>query len=392
MLSPVCGVHLHGTVIKLFGLKDPRPNSMCGIGGYSGNFDPVLLERMNGSLRHRGPDGEGKVVFGEAGVGLCHRRLAIIDLSPSGAQPMEDGTGRAWISFNGEIYNYLELRRALEARGHRFRSKSDTEVLIRLYLEFGTDMLARLNGIFAFALWDAEKKQLFLARDQLGVKPLYYATPTPGFVFASEARALLHEPSLERAIDREALNPAQQSLTTRRPQELLRGIKRLEPGCAMVVRNGKIERSWRYYDLPQPGHSFFRSDAEAVEATRESVRQAVHRQMIADVPVAALLSGGLDSSGVVAFAKEVAPGGHIACFTAAMDSDAMREEGFVDDLPYARRVAQHLDVPLHEVPISSGDFLSAQDFLAQADFPIVDPAAFNTYFLAQAARRGGYKV
>ena len=178
---------------------------MCGIGGYSGRFDPELLGRMNAALAHRGPDDEGTLVLPEHGVGLAHRRLSIIDLSPRGHQPMWDATGTVAIVYNGEIYNYRELRRELVADGYAFQSDADTEVLLNLYLRDGDKMLEKLNGIFAFAIWDAGRRSLFVARDGLGVKPLYWAQTPSGFLFASEVRALLQSDEVPRDLDLDAM-------------------------------------------------------------------------------------------------------------------------------------------------------------------------------------------
>ena len=174
---------------------------MCGIAGFSGRFESELLVRMNERMAHRGPDDSGTLAIEAAGVGLAHRRLSIIDLSPRGHQPMWDAERKAVIVYNGELYNFRELRDELLADGFRFESDSDTEVLLNLYLRDGVDMLERLNGMFAFAIWDVEERRLFVARDQIGVKPLYFTTTDRGFLFASELKSLLAEPSVDRSID-----------------------------------------------------------------------------------------------------------------------------------------------------------------------------------------------
>ena len=365
---------------------------MCAIAGFSGAFEPALLQRMNTCMRHRGPDDEGATLADGGKIGLCHRRLSIIDLSPQGAQPMQIVGGNLWITFNGEIYNYKELRHELEASGHRFCSLSDTEVLLRLYQRYGVEMLPRLNGIFAFALWDNQKRELFLARDQLGVKPLYYACTTPGFLFASEIRALLEEPSLTRTFDTEALTRQLVFLWTPGAGTLLKHVKRLEPGHAMIVRDGRIDRVWRYYTLPRGGEPLGANETDVANVVRETVAAAVRRQMVADVPVSAFLSGGMDSSTVVAFAARHVGRDRLTCFTAATDAEAMRKEGFADDLPYAREVAKHFGVRLHEVHVDAEDFIKAHTHFSDADLPIVDPASLITYTLSKAARDAGFKV
>jgi asparagine synthase (glutamine-hydrolysing) len=244
---------------------------MCGIVGVQGDFPADLLKRMTDSVAHRGPDGEGAVwidVPNEARTGLGHRRLAIIDLSAAGYQPMilrprdADEGAAVTLVFNGEIYNYRELRAELIAAGRRFTTQTDSEVLLHLYERDGLDMLKRLNGIFAFAIHDArvqgrpdgvDRGALFLARDQVGVKPLYYSCAPQGFLFASEIKALLSHPDIARDIDPLALHQMLAYLWTPAPRTMLRAVRKLEPGCAMLVHRRCIVRHWRYYRLPYDG-------------------------------------------------------------------------------------------------------------------------------------------
>ena len=294
---------------------------MCGIAGFSGSFDQSLLQAMNCIQAHRGPDDAGIWHDAESGIGLAHRRLSILDLSPAGHQPMWDITRQAAICFNGEIYNYRQLRAELEQDGNGFHSATDTEVLLNLYLRDGSEMLSRLNGMFAFAIWDAVRHELFIARDGIGVKPLYYAETQKGFLFASEIKALLQEPTVARTVDPIAVAQHLTFLWCPAPRTMLSSVKKLEPGWAMLVRQGNISRVWRHYDLPQgDGHlqagRLVTSPIQAAEMVREGVAQAVERQMVADVPVGAFLSGGLDSSAVVSFARRHARG-RLQCFTIA---------------------------------------------------------------------------
>src|SRR5450759_275330 len=247
---------------------------------------------MSDAVAHRGPDDSG-IHFDEGlGLGLAHRDRSIIDLSELGHQPMWDVSGTAAIVFNGEIYNYRELRRELVDAGHAFRSSSDTEVLLNLYLRDGEAMLGRLNGIFAFALWDSRTRRLFLARDGVGVKPLYYAETREGFLFASELKALLQAPGVDRRLDPAALCRYLTFLWCPAPDTALAAVKKLEPGHAMVVHEGRVARRWRYYDLPNGREEVLGvSEGEAAHSVRASVREAVSRQMVADVPVGAFLSG-----------------------------------------------------------------------------------------------------
>lgn len=365
---------------------------MCGVAGFSGAFPDALLPVMAEALAHRGPDDEGVYLDGSHGVGLVHRRLAIIDPSPLGHQPMVEREGRAIIVFNGEIYNYRQLRADLVCDGVAFRGHSDTEVLLYLYLHYGDRMLAKLNGIFAFAIWDTRQKELFIARDGLGVKPLYYAETNQGFLFASEIKALLCCPDVERDINAPALQHHLTYLWSPAPDTLLKGVKKLEPGMALRVREGRITQRWPHYELPVYQSLESVSAEVACRQVRDAVRVAVQRQMVADVPVGAFLSGGLDSSAVVAFAREVSPDVRLQCFTISLDDEAARQEGMAADLPYAERVATHLGVDLHTVHVGPemADELSAMIY--HLDEPQADPAPLNALFISRLAREHGIKV
>lgn len=365
---------------------------MCGIAGYSGVFGPDLLAGMSNAIAHRGPDAEGEFLDEDAGIGLAHRRLAIVDLSSAGDQPMRDEAGQVVLIYNGEIYNFRELRNELIAEGYRFRGHSDTEVLLNLYLRDGPDLLQRLNGIFAFAIWDTRTRRLFLARDHLGVKPLYHTTTPRGFLFASEIKALLQEPSVSRSLDRATVARHLTLLWSPAPGTMLAGVEKLEPGTAMLVADGRVERRWRYYDLP------FGSDkpATTVEAACAGVRhhidRAVERQMVADVPVGAFLSGGLDSSAVVASARNFTED-RLQCFTIAFENKgAMAEEGMAEDLPYAEQVADHLDVDLHRITVGPDMIDRLEEMVFFLDEPQADPAPLNAWFISMLARENGIKV
>jgi asparagine synthase (glutamine-hydrolysing) len=321
---------------------------MCGIAGFTGAgaaLVPALLER----LAHRGPDGHGSFTSECGSVTLCHTRLAIIDPSERGAQPMRSADGRVVIVFNGEIYNFRELARDLEKRNVRFRSHSDTEVLLALYDAHGVEMLRYLNGIYALALWDARDGTLFVARDSLGVKPLYICESAGRFAFASEIKALTVLPWVERTLDPQALAHYVQHLWCPTPRTPLASVKKLGPGEALVVSGGRVRRRWAHYALPTPtvGATAGRK-ATGSKPCATVWRAAVERQMVSDVPVGAFLSGGLDSSAIVAFARQH-NASRLQCFTIDFDAAAARREGFSSDLPYARSVASHLDVDLHVV-------------------------------------------
>jgi asparagine synthase (glutamine-hydrolysing) len=363
---------------------------MCGIIGYSGPFAHARLRSGLTAIEHRGPDDCGDFLDSGAGVGLGHRRLSILDASSLGHQPMASNDGKVVLVYNGEIYNFRELRADLEGEGYTFRGGSDTEVLLNLYIAKGKEMLPQLNGIFAFAIWDSRKQELFVARDGLGVKPLYYSAEGECFAFASEIKALLHLIPKEKTLDMKAIHRYLTFLWCPGEGTPLKSLRKLLPGEAMVVRSGRLQKKWIWYELP-----FFRGipqeldQSQSVTGTTNHLRQAVHRQMVSDVPLGAFLSGGLDSSAVVAFAREQNP--NIHCFT--IESTGGQEAGMVDDLPYARRVAKHLDVPLDVVTIDSGRMANdLEHMVAQLDEPLADPASLNVLYISQLARQHGIKV
>ncbi|HVO47313.1 MAG TPA: asparagine synthase (glutamine-hydrolyzing), partial [Steroidobacteraceae bacterium] len=383
---------------------------MCGIVGFQGDFAAGLLGSMTDAVAHRGPDGSGTQVIrveGQPDTGLGHRRLAIIDLSPAGLQPMtvapDAGGGHQsglTLTFNGEIYNYRELRAELAAQGHQFRSASDSEVLLHLYERDGLAMLSRLNGIFAFAIHDnrpagrpaeVARGALFIARDQLGVKPLYYAQVPQGFLFASEIKALACFHALPRDIDPLALHYTLAYLWTPAPRTMLASVRKLEPGSALLVHSGKVQRSWRYYTMPYAGIRSPADEATLAGELRARLQTAVTRQLVADVPVGAFLSGGLDSSAVVAMMRRALPDRRITCFTIGFRGDAARDEAAAD-LPYARRVAAHLGVDLEEVVVEPDTIGRLESMIELLDEPQADPAPLNALLISERARAMGMPV
>jgi asparagine synthase (glutamine-hydrolysing) len=365
---------------------------MCGISGFWGDFQRTRLALSAAALAHRGPDDSGLFFDAETSIGLAHRRLSIIDLSPAGHQPMWDATGRAVIVYNGEIYNYRELRTELEAASFSFRSNSDTEVILNLYLQAGLDLLPRLNGMFAFALWDTKARHLFVARDGQGIKPFYYSETDKGFIFASELKALLLEPAIDRALDPVAVCQYLTYMYCPAPRTMLSAVKKLEPGTAILLKDRRVVRAWRFYRLPYGSRKVELTTDEAVEAVRETVKTAVQRQMISDVPVGAFLSGGLDSSSVAAFASRFSPT-RLQCFTICLrDQNESGGDGFAEDLGYARKVAAHLDVDLHTVTVGPEMALKLEEMVYFLDEPQGDPAPLNVMFIAQLARQQGIKV
>lgn len=345
------------------------------------------MARVARTLAHRGPDGWAS--YADSEIALAHTRLSIIDPSPAGAQPMRSANGKHLIVFNGEIYNFRELRSELEARGVVFRGASDTEVLLEAYALLGTGVLDRLNGIFAFAVADLERRELLVARDHFGVKPLYWSEGPFGFAFASEIKALLSVAPIERELDAAAIRRYLTFLWCPGPRTPLTAVRKLEPGCAMIVAGGRITRAWRYWTPPkyEPRRNWT-IDACA-EELREAVDRAVSRQMVSDAPVGALLSGGVDSTAIVAAARRSTPG--LQCFTMRMGSGARSEMD--DDLQYARCAARELGVPLDEITIEPRDIVgNIFKMIADLDEPLADPACLNLFFMSKAARDKGVKV
>lgn len=365
---------------------------MCGIAGYCGDFDPTLLGRMNDAIAHRGPDDAGTAVYPEDRVGLAHRRLSIIDLSPRGRQPMTDVTGRVSIIYNGELYNYRQLRRELIADGYGFQSDSDTEVLLNLYLRDGDKMMERLNGIYAFAIYDSRDGSVLVVRDGVGVKPVYYAETAKGVLFASELKALLQEPSVDRSIDHDAIRHHLVYLWNPSPLTMVRSVKKLEPGFALKLRRGRVERHWRFYDIPVAEEFLDWPTEDIIVQVRKYLTQAVERQLVSDVPVGAFLSGGLDSSSVVALAQRALGNERLQCFTIGFQDPRAIAEGMADDLPHARRVAKHLDVDLHVVTVGPEMVDELRNMVFHLDEPQADPAPINALFISRLAREHGIKV
>lgn len=365
---------------------------MCGISGFSGNFNPKILGSMNICLAHRGPDDAGVFWSQQDNIGLAHRRLSIIDLSVLGHQPMWDSTNSFAVVFNGEIYNYRQLREDLQKDNYIFKTNSDTEVLLNLYCRYGEGMLPLLNGIFAFAIWDTRTKILFIARDGVGVKPLYYAENRVGFIFASELKALLCEPSVERVIEPDAIAQYLTYLWCPAPLTPLKGVYKLQPGHALIVQNGSIQKKWKFYELPYNDRMLSLSVNDSISLVEHHVRQAVERQMVADVPVGAFLSGGLDSGAIAKFAQASLGGGKLQCFTVGFEDQQCRSEGFGEDLPYARKLADFLGVDLHVVTAGPEMMNHLQDMTYYLDEPQADPAAINALFISRLAQKLGLKV
>jgi len=351
---------------------------MCGITGIlqpksRGPIDINLLRTMNSTLRHRGPDDEG--YWAEGGVGLAMRRLSIIDLE-GGHQPVCNETGDVWTVFNGEIYNFAELREDLIRRGHRFNSHTDTEVIVHLYEEEGRDFVQHLRGMFAIALWDAKKRLFYLYRDRLGIKPLHYWHKNGQLVFGSELKAILAFPEVEKDMSLDALSDYLSFLYIPAPKTIYRDIQKLPPGHWLCYENGAIEikRYWEMVYAPDKAVH----ENEWADQVRGSLAESVRMHMVSDVPLGAFLSGGTDSSAVVATMIQ-------ARANVKTYSIGFKDERF-NELPYARAVAQHCGTDHHEKIVEANAFDLLPRILEGFDEPFADSSAIPTYLVSQFAR------
>jgi asparagine synthase (glutamine-hydrolysing) len=356
---------------------------MCGIAGklnLDGQtpVDPGLIQRMTDVIAHRGPDGAGMHLSGP--VGLGHRRLAILDLRPVGAQPMGNEDGTVWIVFNGEIYNYVELRERLVQRGHVFQSLTDTEVIIHLYEEYGVDCLAQLRGMFAFAIWDGNKRALFLARDRVGIKPLYYTTAGGALLFGSEIKSLLADPAVTREVDFEAVDCFLTYLYSPGEATLFRGIYKLPPAHYLLVQDGQVTRK-QYWELRYQPSDRWRSLDEAAGALGDLLKRRVKDHMISDVPVGFLASGGIDSTALLSYAVEET-GQQIKTFTVGFTG-----AGFADERPYARQAAKQFGTDHYDLSLSAEDFRRfLPGYVWHMEEPVCEPPAIALYYVSKLAR------
>lgn len=357
---------------------------MCGIAGillFSGEeeADPAALEAMCRIIRHRGPDDDGFYLDGPLGLGM--RRLSIVDL-PTGHQPISNEEKNVWIAFNGEIYNHLELRRQLEARGHRYSTHSDTETIVHLYEEYGADCVHHLRGMFAFAIWDKRNQTLFLARDRFGIKPLYYRLADKYLIFGSEIKALLEYPGATREFNISGLPEYLAFGYLSGEDTLYRGIKKLMPGHTLEVRasgESKVSRYWDVSISPRTD-SANRNASYFVKKYRELLEDSVRAHLMSDVPLGVFLSGGLDSGTVAALTTRIR-GERIETFSIGYEESAYSE------LPYARTVAGHINSNHYETQISREQFFATLPKLIwHEDEPITWPSSVALYFLAELAR------
>jgi asparagine synthase (glutamine-hydrolysing) len=352
---------------------------MCGIAGIAtldGSPARERVKAMCDSILHRGPDGEG--IFVAPGVGLGMRRLAIIDLN-TGDQPVTNTSGTIIVVFNGEIYNYRELRQDLIDKGHSFRSSGDSEVIPHLYEEYGMDFIARMNGMFAIALWDSRERRLLLTRDRAGIKPLYYSLRNGTLFFGSEVKAILVAGGSNREINPRGVDQLLTFEYTASPTTLFRDVHKLPAGGWLVWTKGDLQQG-RFWSLPTSVTMLDESEEAIAERVRTTVTAAVRRQLVSDVPIGAFLSGGIDSSIMVATMSEVSP-------TPPMTFSVGFGEASYSEVEYARVVAAHCGTQHHE-EILSPDYLSIlPEVVSQLDQPIADFSVFPTLLVARMARR-----
>jgi asparagine synthase (glutamine-hydrolysing) len=369
---------------------------MCGIFGivaHNAKIPDGVVERGTESLAHRGPDDSGTVLLRDSPapveIALGNRRLAILDLSPLAHQPMQDAKRGNWIVYNGEVYNFREVRRELEQRGESFTSHSDTEVLLRAYGLWGDACLSRFRGMFAFAIWDARNHCLFLARDPMGIKPLYYAHCGSYFIFASEARTMLGTGLIQRKLDCAGLENYLTFGSAYDPLTLIEGVRALPAGHALTWREGTAQESC-YWDLVNDGDSGGKAISsesdDGRDITRElrpAIEEAVRLQLVSDVPVGVFLSGGIDSSALVSILT-------LAGVTPNTFSIVFQESEF-SEAQYSRLIAERFHTDHHEISVSRSDVLAAiPEALRAMDLPTMD--GINTYFVSRKARQAGVKV
>jgi asparagine synthase (glutamine-hydrolysing) len=362
---------------------------MCGICGTlsltGSRADPRLLREMIGTLRHRGPDDTG--VYAHQQVGLGHARLSVIDLS-GGSQPMHDEQKSLWITFNGEIFNYIELRDDLVKKGHKFATRSDTEVVLHQYQEKGEDCVKDFNGQFAFAIWDAKKQKMFLARDRLGVRPLFFTKSANSFLFASEIKALFAHPGVRREVELAGLDQIFTFWFTLPPRTIFRGISELAPGCLLTIQKGeiKVRRYWELDYSPETPTARPKSEQHLAERLLELLIDATRIRLRADVPVGAYLSGGLDSSIITALIRKFT---HtpLKTFSVAFD------DAEFDESAYQAAVTRHLHTDHCQVRCTQDDIGRVfPEVIWHTEKPILRTAPAPLYILSRMVRDSGFKV
>ena len=362
---------------------------MCGICGTVGFAEQRQLNAMNSAIVHRGPDDGGSHIIcrsdGVPWVGLANRRLSIIDVSSAGHQPMSNEDGRIWLAYNGEVFNYLDLRPTLESQGHVFRSNTDTEVLIHLYEEHGVDFLSELNGMFGLALWDHANQRLLLARDPFGIKPLYYLPLGGGrLAFASEVKSFIAGGLLKPELDDEALHYYLNFLWVPGPKTLFKGVFKLMPGHCLLWHDGQFEVKPYWDELPVVNPRE-RSEAELAEELRAILYAAVKRHLISDVPLGVFLSGGLDSSSLLALGTQIT-NRSMKAYTVAFRAEDAQHEQSDEDPKYARLVAEKYGADHHVIELKPDIASLLPKIVWHMDEPVADPAAITSYLICKAAR------
>jgi asparagine synthase (glutamine-hydrolysing) len=357
---------------------------MCGIYGIlaldgAQGRSPETLDRMGDSIIHRGPDDAGAFVDGELLLGM--RRLSIIDVS-GGHQPVKSEDGQVVVVCNGEIYNFRQLRSELESLGHRFATLSDSEVAVHAYEEWGDAFLQRLEGMFGIAVWDRRRRRLLVARDAFGVKPIYYTSTARELIFASEAKAILAVPGVSTRLDPAALAQFLAVGYVCAPNSIFAGMRKLEPGCMLVVERGRIATR-RYYHMP-PSVDATRSDADWIAEVRSELERAVHDQMVADVPIGAFLSGGIDSSAVVAFMSRHSSQ-PVKTYSIGFEGSSGAE--VFNELPYARQIARQFGTDHREIVVQPDVVTLLPQLVWHMDEPIADAALMTTYLVSKFARQ-----
>ena len=365
---------------------------MCGIAGivdYLNPIDEALLHRMNKRMAHRGPDDAG--VYKYQTVGFAHHRLSILDLSSNGHQPMISDCENYVLVYNGEIYNHKEIRKTI-AHKYSFKSDSDTETLLCAFIEYGDRLFEKLIGIFSFAVLDKKKEEMYLVRDQFGVKPLYYYQKDKVFLFASELKCMLEYPFYDRSIDYKALVNYINFLWSPGEHTPFAYTKKLLPGHYIKLSTTNPDRFSiiQYYDIPFTGVYSKQSEEELVYELQQRLEKAVERQLQSDVAVGFFLSGGLDSSAILAMAKKLYPKERFPCYT--IDSGSQAYEGFSNDLYYAKRVAKHFNVPLKIVKADVDIVNHFDQMIYHLDEPQADAAPLNVLEISKAALKDGVKV
>jgi asparagine synthase (glutamine-hydrolysing) len=382
---------------------------MCGICGFvslvGDGFGGEVIDRMSNTLEHRGPDDSGSLwARGEEArlngrslelsgvhpeIGLGHTRLAIVDLSRLGRQPMSNESGSLWITYNGEVYNHAQIRSELEGKGYRFRSKTDTEVVICAYEEWGEGCLARFNGMFAFAIYDTRDRSLFVARDRLGIKPVYWIHSGEKFAFSSEVKAFLELDWFRPEVDSDGLMSHLLLLWPVDPKTIFAGVEKLPAGHWLRWKDGEV-KSGSYWDVSSTPRTGIK-EKEAIEELDQLMQTSVDRRMMSDVPVGAFLSGGLDSSLIAALMARKSSG-PVSTYTIAFEEEDQAFEAMPDDSRYAKQVAEHIGADHNEIRIQPDIAELLPNTIWHLDEPIADPAAINTYLISSMAKAHGSTV